>query len=78
MKKLLAPLSLALALALAACQQETPPNQPPMPKTDGASSGSLPDRSQAGIDTLNQAKEVAGAVQKQATDQEQSINRQSQ
>ncbi len=76
MKKLFIPLSLALALA--ACNQETPPNQPPLPKTDGASSSSLPERAQAGIDTLNQAKEVGDAVQKQAAEQEQAISRQSQ
>jgi len=76
MNKLLAPL--ALTLALAACQQETPPNQPPLPKTDGASSSSLPERTQAGIDTLNKAKEVEGMVQKQATEQEQAIKQQTQ
>lgn len=76
MKKLFIPLSLALALA--GCKQETPPNQPPMPKTASSSSSSLPERAQAGIDTLNQAKEVGDAVQKQVAEQEQAISRQSQ
>lgn len=69
------PILLALAALLAGCKQETPPNQPPLPKTNGKESR-LPERTQAGIDTLNQAKQVEGVVQKQAADQEQAINHQ--
>lgn len=68
---------LTLAALLAACQQETPPPQPPLPKTGTSPQGSpLPARTQAGIDTLNQAKQVESVVQKQAAEQEQAINRQ--
>jgi hypothetical protein len=73
MKHLFAPLSLALLLT--ACQQETPPTQPPLPKTDG---GALPERAQAGIDTLNKAKEAEGVVRQQAAEQEKAINSQTQ
>lgn len=67
----------ALAALLAGCKQETPPNKPPLPKTDAPAQGSrLPERTQAGIDALNKSKQVEGVVQKQASEQEQAINRQ--
>ncbi len=69
-------LPLVLFALLAGCKQEPPPpTQPPMPKTGGQESH-LPGSVQAGIDTLNKAKQVEGVVQKQAAEQEQAINRQ--
>lgn len=73
MKSILLPL--AFAALLAGCNQEAPPPQPPLPKTDTQESH-LPERTQAGIDTLNKAKEVEGVVQRQAAEQEQAVNRQ--
>ncbi len=76
MKSILVPL--AFAALLAGCNQETPPPQPPLPKTDApaAQESRLPERTRAGIDTLNKAKDVEGVVQRQAAEQEQAVNRQ--